>query len=430
MTLFALSIRFAKVVRIGIVPLLLWMVAGCVPIAIPPTMVTPSVPVRAVPTYTPTALAEQSTSGETTPGAESTEDATAITETTAVTETTMVTETTAITETTVVAVEVPATAQPAGLVPPVTVGLDASLSEHYSSELFPLLMRFESLETSAGLRPVQVMDRGGNADVTLTLVPLAQAGGQPILERFYAPVVPFATVNDAIALSELAARWRGDVGPALVVPTEHRAEVRAILGAEAGPTVLFVSLAELLPTVEANPGSVGIVPFDALHPRYKVLAVDGVNVLDNRLDVAAYPLAVALVAQGNEATALVNALAPSISDPTNRHADRLTALMMTGVTAMSRVTALRMDQKGYTYPAMIISDTLRAADITHISNEVPFLDDCVTNPGENVLILCSKLEYWATLEAVGTDIVGLSGNHVNDFGRDGADALDWVVSRE
>ncbi len=94
--------------------------------------------------------------------------------------------------------------------------------------------------------------------------------------------------------------------------------------------------------------------------------------------------------------------------------------MMTGVTAMARGTAARLEREGYTYPAAVISDTLAAADITHISNEIPFLDDCVVNNTIDNLILCSHENYWATLEAVGTDIVGLSGNHVNDFGRDGA----------
>ena len=63
---------------------------------------------------------------------------------------------------------------------------------------------------------------------------------------------------------------------------------------------------------------------------------------------------------------------------------------------------------------------VRFVAITHISDEVPFLDDCVADPSENNLILCSDTDYWATLAAVGTDIVGLSGNHVNDFGREGA----------
>jgi hypothetical protein len=154
--------------------------------------------------------------------------------------------------------------------------------------------------------------------------------------------------------------------------------------------------------------------------------VDGFNVLNNQLDVPSYPLAVALMVEGNEADALTLLLAPGVAEQTNRRADQLSTLIMTGVTAMSRVTALRMEQRGYTYPALIISDTLSAADITHISNEVPFLDNCVVDASVNNLVLCSHTNYWATLEAIGTTIVGLSGNHVNDFGRDGARrSLTW-----
>ncbi|RIK51194.1 MAG: hypothetical protein DCC57_10980, partial [Chloroflexi bacterium] len=79
-----------------------------------------------------------------------------------------------------------------------------------------------------------------------------------------------------------------------------------------------------------------------------------------------------------------------------------------------------IEENGVLYPAQVLSATLAAADITHVSNEVPFLDDCVVNNTLNNLVLCSHTDYWQTLEAIGTDIVGLSGNHVNDFGREGA----------
>jgi poly-gamma-glutamate synthesis protein (capsule biosynthesis protein) len=59
---------------------------------------------------------------------------------------------------------------------------------------------------------------------------------------------------------------------------------------------------------------------------------------------------------------------------------------------------------------------LAAADITIISNEIPFVAGCVPNNTLNNLILCSKPEYFASLEASGVDAVGLSGNHQNDFG--------------
>jgi poly-gamma-glutamate synthesis protein (capsule biosynthesis protein) len=87
---------------------------------------------------------------------------------------------------------------------------------------------------------------------------------------------------------------------------------------------------------------------------------------------------------------------------------------------MARVTAARMERKGYDYPARVIGPELSAADITHISNEIPFIKGCKVNTKPNNLRFCSKPAYWKALELVGTDIVGLSGNHVNDFGRKGA----------
>lgn len=101
---------------------------------------------------------------------------------------------------------------------------------------------------------------------------------------------------------------------------------------------------------------------------------------------------------------------------TNRDPAKLTVLAMTGVTAMARMTALRMEQNGYDYPAQVVGPELSKADVTHISNEIPFVEDCQVNASENNLTLCSRPEYLEALRGVGVDIVGLTGNHLNDFG--------------
>ncbi|MBX2999526.1 MAG: CapA family protein [Caldilineaceae bacterium] len=368
--------------------MLLFMLTACTqPIVLQPSAATP-VP---MPTFTPTPQAEESTAPADTEPA------------------------------TVESVEPTPT-----VAPPITVAISPLISEQYRGWLMLLLTGIESLETADGVRPLQLLDRPDNANLIVTLTPLAGGEGIHLLERFYAPVVPFATVRDETSMQELAGIWRGESAGVLIAPMELRAEMTAFFGPNPGPNLVWVRMDELLPMLEANPGSIGFLPFDHLHPRYKVLTVDGFNVLSNQLDAAAYPLALALTVEGNEAAALTPLLTNGLSEPTNRQADRLTTLIMTGVTAMSRVTALRMEQRGYTYPALIISDTLSAADITHISNEVPFLDNCVVDASVNNLVLCSHTNYWATLEAIGTTIVGLSGNHVNDFGREGARrSLTW-----
>jgi len=93
---------------------------------------------------------------------------------------------------------------------------------------------------------------------------------------------------------------------------------------------------------------------------------------------------------------------------------------MTGVTAMVRLTAEQMDERGVDWLAEVVGPELASADITAISNEVPFVPDCETNTSMDNLTFCSKPEYMAALTDSGVDIIGLTGNHQNDYGREDA----------
>jgi len=311
-----------------------------------------------------------------------------------------------------------ATPRPLGIAPA------QGLPEHYVN----ILRQLVSSKVSLNGRPLALLAAGSAADVTIELAPPAAKALEPLAKRYYAVVVPFATVRDDISLDELQQRWQGKGEGPLYASQALASELVPVLGNFSGTTL---SHEDLLARLEDDQHAIGVLPFDQLDPRYKVLTVDGSNILSNQLDQDTYPLAIALVANGPEAGALREDLDKSFAPPTNRDPAKITTLIMTGVTAMTRVTALRMEEKGYTYPAEIISGTLRAADITHVSNEVPFIEGCVVNATANNLTMCSDYTYWAALEAIGTDIVGLSGNHVNDFGRDGArESLKFYRDRD
>jgi len=312
--------------------------------------------------------------------------------------------------------------------PPLTWALTAGLSEADAAAVRTALDQAGAVAADGGVRPLQAVTDAAQANVRIGLAPLA-AAAQPIVERFYAVVVPFATVMDDVALAEVRARWQGQGSGPLYATQEAAADLPVILGARALTETLTVE--ELRTRLEAEPGAWGALPFDQLDPRFKVLTIDGVNVLSNQLDPRTYPLAVAIVAEGEGAAALQPLVRDALGPTTNRDASRLTTLIMTGVTAMARGTAEKMEEKGYTFPAEVISATLKAADITHVSNEVPFIEGCVVNNTYMNLTLCSDYPYWAALEAIGTDIVGLSGNHVNDFGRAGArESLQFYRDRK
>jgi len=95
----------------------------------------------------------------------------------------------------------------------------------------------------------------------------------------------------------------------------------------------------------------------------------------------------------------------------------MTTVILTGVTALVRATAYTMETKGVTYPAQDIREFMRAADITHISNEIPFYTGCdFPNPSRTKLVFCSDPKYIGLLKDVGTDVVELTGNHFADYG--------------
>ena len=312
-----------------------------------------------------------------------------------------------------------------------TLALDSSMPERYFNQLLSLVVELEAIEAEGVRKTVYLLDQPRNADVQIRLAPGAEQAEGVLYTRYMAPVAPFATVEDDVSIAELRLRWQGRGGGPLIVEADYVSELEVVFGEEADPSVHFASSSSLPALLEATDGAIAIVPFENLTPVLKVLHLNGVNILSNSFSATAYPLTVVVAVTGSESETIAEAMRPHITQPTNRSSEELTALIMTGVTAMARVTAARMDAKGFDYPAWVIAPTLRAADITHVSNEVPFLEDCVADPSLNNMILCSDTEYWAALEAIGTDIVGLSGNHINDFGRDGArESIGWYRQNE
>ncbi len=265
-------------------------------------------------------------------------------------------------------------------------------------------------------RPVHIAAVVSDVVNTIGFVPRQDVQGLLLAERVYAVVAPFDTVRDDISLQELQWRWSGQGEAPLLVSEDGAVSLGPIFGSLPAN---MVTESDLSGQLRQQDGALGLLAFDRLDPTYKVISVDGISPLSNQLDPMAYPIAVALRLAGADAELLRTPLS-GVIPYTNRDPDRLTTLIMTGVTAMSRGTAEKMEEKGYLYPSLVISDTLSAADITHVSNEVPFVAGCKADNSFMNLTLCSDYPYWQTLQAIGTDIVGLSGNHVNDFGREGA----------
>jgi len=259
---------------------------------------------------------------------------------------------------------------------------------------------------------IPLVNDAGQATLLLDITDSATAQSNWI----YALAAPFPTLTDEISSADLLSTWQGvPAGPLagrpLLMAESTYSAFAAIWGKSAPGVVNIVPPEQLLPMAWGRIPSYAIIPFESIEPQWKVLAVGGQSPIHKNFDAGAYPLKVGF---GLSDTASIELPA------TNRDPAKLTTVILTGVTALWAATSYIMEIKGITYPGSSIRDVLREADITHISNEIPFDEDCpFPNPGETSLaILCSKPKYMELFTDVGMDIVELTGDHFNNRGVD------------
>ena len=256
-----------------------------------------------------------------------------------------------------------------------------------------------------------------DADLILTV---ADRNLPASIQWIYALVAPFPTIADGISQDDLQAAWLGNAtglfADAPLLMDESTLDILTdYWGAPADSVVQVLPANRLLEAAWSNQPSWAIIPFESLEPRWKVLTIDGQSPIHKDFDPSHYALKIPFVFSGD-----ANLPTDTLTLPvTNRDASHLTTVAMTGVTAMVRATAFTMEQKGYTYPAGDIGPLLTQADITHISNEIPFSPDCpFPTPTMPDLVFCSNPAYIELLKAVGTDVVELTGDHFMDYGAD------------
>lgn len=240
------------------------------------------------------------------------------------------------------------------------------------------------------------------------------------IQWVYVLAAPFPTVRDGVTSAELRAAWSGVTSPELfngrpiLMEDSALAAFTALWGAPASGSVRTVQADQILDLAWSE-STWAIIPFESLSPQWKVLAIDGQSPIRKGFDSTNYPLVIPFTLQTSGTVDPASLGLPT----SNYDSSKLTTVILTGVTALVRATAFKMEQKGVTYPGEEIRDVLREADITHISNEIPFFSSCPDpNPNSQRLIFCSAPKYMDLLTDVGMDVVELTGNHFADYGRD------------
>ncbi len=277
-----------------------------------------------------------------------------------------------------------------------------------------------ALEQTAQAQDLTIVDDPAQAALRITLV----SSPDPLLvtENVYVVADRFATLRNGVKLADVQQVWQGKATAditALIATTDTAEALTPLLGAP-GPLVQITTPETLAELVWGTPSSLAILPFDRLSPRLIAQPIDGHNPLDRTLDMASYPLVVRVFVEGSfeRLADFYNALHAAVP-ATNRDPSKMTSVVMTGVTAMGRFTAQAIeDSSAPAMPARVVAPILAQADITHVSNEIPFVDDCLPNLVHDSIRLCSKSKNIETFRALGVDIVGLTGNHAGDFGYD------------
>jgi hypothetical protein len=252
-----------------------------------------------------------------------------------------------------------------------------------------------------------------------------EVGEQNLISQWvYAVVTPFSSTLGGVSSNDLLLRWQGgstvlDVNGPLLMDSNTYEMFSAVWGAPASTIVTVLAKEELIDYAWGHQPALAIVPFEDLEPRWKVLPVDGLSPVHRDFDLGSYPLKIPISLNTPNGSPELSALIKSNVEipPSNLDPQKMTVVAMTGVTALVRATAFEMEQHGITYPAQDIRDWLRNADITHISNEVPFAPDCpYPDPVQADVRFCSRDGYIQLLEDVGTDVVELTGDHFQDWG--------------
>lgn len=190
-------------------------------------------------------------------------------------------------------------------------------------------------------------------------------------------------------------------------PTAENALVYDILV----PVADFYDPRDNVLTAELDSDNIKLISVRELTPDQKLLSVDGQYFLDTFDRGAQFRTLIFTGDNPSEALTVIKSHLESLPGK-----DTTLSLAQTGTTAISRAMLLKLAAIGGdgAYFAENIKDFLSKNDLTHISHEVSYTDNCPG--GTNTTTLCSD---WRTLESlknIGTDIVELTGNHNNDYG--------------
>jgi len=250
------------------------------------------------------------------------------------------------------------------------------------------------------------------------IISQTERGDNGIYSVEYVPVGHMYWIKDSLSLEELQKLEK-------VYIEEGTTQIsKGFLKQILDPEISFEEVGDMAASLKESESTIGLVSPQNLDGAMKLLSFEDRYFLDN--DGGSIYIGYGL--KGEEDVDFVEGILRrnmliKYEEQEIFTKDNIVKINMSGVVAISRGLAKVIDSNGdYNYPAREMGEFLANSDLTHISNEVSFVDGCSVYSG---LRFCSKPEYIEALVSSGVDIVELTGNHNNDFGSDkNADSIE------
>lgn len=229
-----------------------------------------------------------------------------------------------------------------------------------------------------------------------------------LYERFYVPVTNFSSLEENISFNDLLDTFKGSstVYANSYVLDEDQSELKQYFG-QGFNSKITKDVSELQEKLQKN--EIALIPFEKLIPQLKTISVNNQNILDKSIpnDKIIYPK----IISGKESQR-------NILPKSNRDINNIYSVAITGVSAISRTVQYVIDKKNDPiYPAREVMNELKKSDITTVDSESSFFDGCITTNSETTK-LCGKPSSIESFQAIGADVLDLTGNHQSDFGSD------------
>ncbi|MCC7289905.1 CapA family protein [bacterium] len=275
------------------------------------------------------------------------------------------------------------------------------------------------IETLLEQQSIDLVLSSNSQDCTVTLQrnPLDINTLLQLTHQLYIPVVsainPLETINTKDLISSL--NQQKYKGYSLIWNSSTDSFLRSRYNFGVGQTVYSDS--EIERKLGERGNYLAIIPFEQLNPKYKVVQIEAWDIFEPGFTISTYPLTDSywLNIPQEYKPSIQDSLTEYLPKP-NYEPAKLTKIILTGSSYIGAdaYNIQILSGKNPNYMLKNLTTFIGQEDLLHISNEVSINTNCIQQVQST--FLCSKEKDFTPFKILGVDVVGVTGNHIMDFG--------------